>query len=69
MLCKHTSKVDKILIQKTKSLAREINSKNEPEATFIVEAITTKNTYFLSGSGLVLENFLVEGGKEEYFVA
>lgn len=69
MLCKHRLKVDKILIQKTKSLARGINSKNEPEATFIVEAITTKKTSFLSGSGLVLENFLVEGGKEEYFVA
>lgn len=51
--------MDKILIQKAKSLARGINSKNEPDEKFIVEAITTKRTPFLSGSGLVHENFLV----------
>lgn len=51
--------MDKILIQKAKSLARGINSKNEPDENFFVEAITTKRTPFLSGSGLVHENFLV----------
>lgn len=69
LLCKCRLEVDKILIQKAKSLARGISSKNEPDAKFIVESITTKRTPCLSGSGLVHENFLVEGGKEEHFFA
>lgn len=66
LLHKHRLKVDTILIQKA-SLARGINSKNELDIKFIMEAITTKRTTFLSGFGLVHENFLVEGSKEECF--
>lgn len=61
--------MDKILIQKAKSLARGINSINEPDAKFVVEIIITKITPFLSGSGLVDEHVLEEGGKEEHFFA
>lgn len=65
---KYRLQVDKIPMQTARSLARGINSKNEPECkVYCVSCYKAKKAPLISKSGSEHDNFLREGGKEEHF--